>query len=185
MLIRLLHLFEFISEFHFRHHFSEVNGSFHKTCRYSVSCFCCFLSEKDEPKLTCEYCGWVDFAYTFKGSKRFCSMVCAKRRVTWVFTPLLFVTNLDNSATKEKPIKPEDLFWTGTTWAAQSGSDFSTQRGTKQQTAGAEDLTTAPLQRLKSRYRPPITLHPSSDYCFLNTFLYLLCTFYASCFLMR
>ncbi|XP_077387103.1 polyhomeotic-like protein 2b isoform X2 [Festucalex cinctus] len=38
------------------------------------------LTEKDqEPKLTCEYCGWVDFAYTFKGSKRFCSMVCAKR----------------------------------------------------------------------------------------------------------
>ncbi|XP_028432209.1 polyhomeotic-like protein 2b [Perca flavescens] len=37
-------------------------------------------SEKEqEPKLTCEYCGWVDFAYTFKGSKRFCSMVCAKR----------------------------------------------------------------------------------------------------------
>ncbi|XP_077948976.1 polyhomeotic-like protein 2b isoform X1 [Gasterosteus aculeatus] len=36
--------------------------------------------EKDqEPKLTCEYCGWVDFAFTFKGSKRFCSMVCAKR----------------------------------------------------------------------------------------------------------
>uniref|UniRef100_A0A674MSN4 Polyhomeotic homolog 2b (Drosophila) n=1 Tax=Takifugu rubripes TaxID=31033 RepID=A0A674MSN4_TAKRU len=32
-----------------------------------------------EPKLTCEYCGWVDFAYTFKGSKRFCSVVCAKR----------------------------------------------------------------------------------------------------------
>uniref|UniRef100_A0A3Q2XBD9 Polyhomeotic homolog 2b (Drosophila) n=1 Tax=Hippocampus comes TaxID=109280 RepID=A0A3Q2XBD9_HIPCM len=30
-----------------------------------------------EPKLTCEYCGWVDFAYTFKGSKRFCSMVCS------------------------------------------------------------------------------------------------------------
>ncbi|KAM3878548.1 polyhomeotic-like protein 2b [Diretmus argenteus] len=39
-------------------------------------------SEKDQeevPKLTCEYCGWVDFAYKFKGSKRFCSMVCAKR----------------------------------------------------------------------------------------------------------
>ncbi|KAJ4927069.1 hypothetical protein JOQ06_014809 [Pogonophryne albipinna] len=37
-------------------------------------------SEKEqEPKLTCEYCGWVDFAYTFKGSKRFCSVVCAKR----------------------------------------------------------------------------------------------------------
>ncbi|XP_041835456.1 polyhomeotic-like protein 2b isoform X2 [Melanotaenia boesemani] len=35
--------------------------------------------EKDKPKLTCEYCGWVDFAYTFKGSKRFCSVVCAKR----------------------------------------------------------------------------------------------------------
>ncbi|XP_061793501.1 polyhomeotic-like protein 2b isoform X3 [Nerophis lumbriciformis] len=34
---------------------------------------------EQEPKLTCEYCGWVDFAYTFKGSKRFCSMVCAKR----------------------------------------------------------------------------------------------------------
>uniref|UniRef100_A0A8C6SSY4 Polyhomeotic-like protein 2 n=1 Tax=Neogobius melanostomus TaxID=47308 RepID=A0A8C6SSY4_9GOBI len=32
-----------------------------------------------EPKLTCEYCGWVDFAYTFKGSKRFCSTPCAKR----------------------------------------------------------------------------------------------------------
>uniref|UniRef100_A0A3B4BYC8 Polyhomeotic-like protein 2 n=1 Tax=Pygocentrus nattereri TaxID=42514 RepID=A0A3B4BYC8_PYGNA len=35
--------------------------------------------EPDEPKLTCEFCGWVDFAYKFKGSKRFCSMVCAKR----------------------------------------------------------------------------------------------------------
>ncbi|XP_015237263.1 PREDICTED: polyhomeotic-like protein 2 isoform X1 [Cyprinodon variegatus] len=35
--------------------------------------------EKEEPKLTCEYCGCVDFAYTFKGSKRFCSVVCAKR----------------------------------------------------------------------------------------------------------
>uniref|UniRef100_A0A8C7J0W9 Polyhomeotic-like protein 2 n=1 Tax=Oncorhynchus kisutch TaxID=8019 RepID=A0A8C7J0W9_ONCKI len=31
------------------------------------------------PKLRCEFCGWVDFAYKFKGSKRFCSMVCAKR----------------------------------------------------------------------------------------------------------
>uniref|UniRef100_A0A3Q4GR55 Polyhomeotic homolog 2b (Drosophila) n=1 Tax=Neolamprologus brichardi TaxID=32507 RepID=A0A3Q4GR55_NEOBR len=37
------------------------------------------MSQPDEPKLTCEYCGWVDFAYTFKGSKRFCSVVCAKR----------------------------------------------------------------------------------------------------------
>ncbi|XP_026875004.2 polyhomeotic-like protein 2b isoform X2 [Electrophorus electricus] len=35
--------------------------------------------EPDEPKLTCELCGWVDFAYKFKGSKRFCSVVCAKR----------------------------------------------------------------------------------------------------------
>ncbi|XP_051568662.1 polyhomeotic-like protein 2 isoform X2 [Myxocyprinus asiaticus] len=35
--------------------------------------------ESDEPKLTCELCGWVDFAYKFKRSKRFCSMVCAKR----------------------------------------------------------------------------------------------------------
>ncbi|KAM9534656.1 polyhomeotic-like protein 2 isoform 6-T6 [Salvelinus alpinus] len=33
----------------------------------------------DAPKLRCEFCGWVDFAYKFKGSKRFCSMVCAKR----------------------------------------------------------------------------------------------------------
>ncbi|CAG11831.1 unnamed protein product, partial [Tetraodon nigroviridis] len=36
--------------------------------------------KEQEPKLTCEYCGWVDFAYTFKGSKRFCSVVCAKRQ---------------------------------------------------------------------------------------------------------
>lgn len=35
--------------------------------------------QHQEPKLTCEYCGWVDFAYTFKGSKRFCSTPCAKR----------------------------------------------------------------------------------------------------------
>ncbi|XP_029989544.1 polyhomeotic-like protein 2b isoform X2 [Sphaeramia orbicularis] len=35
--------------------------------------------QEQEPRLTCEYCGWVDFAYTFKGSKRFCSMACAKR----------------------------------------------------------------------------------------------------------
>uniref|UniRef100_A0A671KEW7 Polyhomeotic-like protein 2 n=1 Tax=Sinocyclocheilus anshuiensis TaxID=1608454 RepID=A0A671KEW7_9TELE len=37
------------------------------------------LEEPEEPKLTCELCGWVDFAYKFKRSKRFCSMVCAKR----------------------------------------------------------------------------------------------------------
>ncbi|XP_062852680.1 polyhomeotic-like protein 2b [Trichomycterus rosablanca] len=35
--------------------------------------------EPEEPKLTCEFCGWVDLAYKFKGSKRFCSVVCAKR----------------------------------------------------------------------------------------------------------
>ncbi|XP_062402399.1 polyhomeotic-like protein 2 isoform X3 [Sardina pilchardus] len=35
--------------------------------------------QEEEPKLTCEFCGWVDFAYKFKGTKRFCSMVCAKR----------------------------------------------------------------------------------------------------------
>ncbi|KAM6924630.1 polyhomeotic-like protein 2 [Xenentodon cancila] len=32
-----------------------------------------------EPMLTCELCGRVDFAYIFKRSKRFCSTVCAKR----------------------------------------------------------------------------------------------------------
>nr|XP_057906621.1 polyhomeotic-like protein 2 [Doryrhamphus excisus]XP_057906622.1 polyhomeotic-like protein 2 [Doryrhamphus excisus]XP_057906623.1 polyhomeotic-like protein 2 [Doryrhamphus excisus] len=42
------------------------------------------LSPKDfksqqEPTLTCELCGKVDFAYVFKRSKRFCSTVCAKR----------------------------------------------------------------------------------------------------------
>lgn len=45
--------------------------------------------KEQEPKLTCEYCGWVDFAYTFKGSKRFCSMVCAKRQVTFLVLCLL------------------------------------------------------------------------------------------------
>ncbi|MBN3307693.1 PHC2 protein, partial [Amia calva] len=35
--------------------------------------------EEDEPKLKCELCGRVDFAYKFKRSKRFCSMACAKR----------------------------------------------------------------------------------------------------------
>ncbi|XP_004086426.1 polyhomeotic-like protein 2 [Oryzias latipes] len=34
---------------------------------------------KQEPMLTCELCGQVDFAYIFKRSKRFCSTVCAKR----------------------------------------------------------------------------------------------------------
>ncbi|XP_033825534.1 polyhomeotic-like protein 2 [Periophthalmus magnuspinnatus] len=32
-----------------------------------------------EPMLTCELCGKVDFASAFKRSKRFCSTVCAKR----------------------------------------------------------------------------------------------------------
>uniref|UniRef100_W5M7Q1 Polyhomeotic homolog 2a (Drosophila) n=1 Tax=Lepisosteus oculatus TaxID=7918 RepID=W5M7Q1_LEPOC len=35
--------------------------------------------EDAEPKLKCELCGRVDFAYKFKRSKRFCSMACAKR----------------------------------------------------------------------------------------------------------
>ncbi|XP_031582574.1 polyhomeotic-like protein 2 [Oreochromis aureus] len=34
---------------------------------------------QQEPMLTCELCGRVDFAYIFKRSKRFCSTVCAKR----------------------------------------------------------------------------------------------------------
>ncbi|KAL0978520.1 hypothetical protein UPYG_G00171630 [Umbra pygmaea] len=36
-------------------------------------------ADSDSHKLSCEFCGWVDFAYKFKGSKRFCSVVCAKR----------------------------------------------------------------------------------------------------------
>ncbi|KAM3617696.1 uncharacterized protein V6R79_009837 [Siganus canaliculatus] len=34
---------------------------------------------QQEPMLTCELCGKMDFAYIFKRSKRFCSTVCAKR----------------------------------------------------------------------------------------------------------
>ncbi|XP_044068770.1 polyhomeotic-like protein 2 [Siniperca chuatsi] len=37
------------------------------------------LKAQQEPMLTCELCGRVDFAYVFKRSKRFCSTVCAKR----------------------------------------------------------------------------------------------------------
>lgn len=37
------------------------------------------LKAKQEPMLTCELCGRVDFSYVFKRSKRFCSNVCAKR----------------------------------------------------------------------------------------------------------
>ncbi|XP_076132041.1 polyhomeotic-like protein 2 isoform X3 [Alosa pseudoharengus] len=36
-------------------------------------------NQEDEPTLSCELCGKVDFAYNFKRSKRFCSTVCAKR----------------------------------------------------------------------------------------------------------
>ncbi|KAJ7306569.1 hypothetical protein JRQ81_009933, partial [Phrynocephalus forsythii] len=42
-----------------------------------------YLQESKEegspPKLKCELCGRLDFAYKFKRSKRFCSMACAKR----------------------------------------------------------------------------------------------------------
>ncbi|XP_034551370.1 polyhomeotic-like protein 2 isoform X2 [Notolabrus celidotus] len=37
------------------------------------------LKAQQEPMLTCELCGRVDFAFVFKRSKRFCSTVCAKR----------------------------------------------------------------------------------------------------------
>lgn len=37
------------------------------------------LKPQQEPMLTCELCGRVDFAYIFKRSKRFCSTLCAKR----------------------------------------------------------------------------------------------------------
>ncbi|XP_031167353.1 polyhomeotic-like protein 2 [Sander lucioperca] len=37
------------------------------------------VKAQQEPMLTCELCGRVDFAYVFKRSKRFCSTVCAKR----------------------------------------------------------------------------------------------------------
>ncbi|XP_048470875.1 polyhomeotic-like protein 2 isoform X4 [Rhincodon typus] len=35
--------------------------------------------EEDALKLKCEFCGRLDYAHKFKGSKRFCSMACAKR----------------------------------------------------------------------------------------------------------
>ncbi|TRY96647.1 hypothetical protein DNTS_024261 [Danionella cerebrum] len=35
--------------------------------------------QSEEPMLSCEFCGVMDFAYKFKRSKRFCSTVCAKR----------------------------------------------------------------------------------------------------------
>ncbi|XP_022533185.2 polyhomeotic-like protein 2 isoform X2 [Astyanax mexicanus] len=35
--------------------------------------------QEEEPTLTCELCGKVDFSYNFKRSKRFCSTLCAKR----------------------------------------------------------------------------------------------------------
>ncbi|XP_077368031.1 polyhomeotic-like protein 2 isoform X2 [Festucalex cinctus] len=37
------------------------------------------LKARQEPMLTCELCGKVDFAYLFRRSKRFCSTLCAKR----------------------------------------------------------------------------------------------------------
>uniref|UniRef100_W5LRE7 Polyhomeotic homolog 2a (Drosophila) n=1 Tax=Astyanax mexicanus TaxID=7994 RepID=W5LRE7_ASTMX len=37
------------------------------------------LKIQEEPTLTCELCGKVDFSYNFKRSKRFCSTLCAKR----------------------------------------------------------------------------------------------------------
>lgn len=37
------------------------------------------VKAQQEPMLTCELCGRVDFASVFKRSKRFCSTVCAKR----------------------------------------------------------------------------------------------------------
>ncbi|XP_020486020.1 polyhomeotic-like protein 2 [Labrus bergylta] len=37
------------------------------------------LKAQQEPLLTCELCGRVDFAHVFKRSKRFCSRKCAKR----------------------------------------------------------------------------------------------------------
>lgn len=51
-------------------------------CLFAQLCFLCDPSElkaQQEPMLTCELCGRVDFAYIFKRSKRFCSTVCAKR----------------------------------------------------------------------------------------------------------
>ncbi|XP_056589767.1 polyhomeotic-like protein 2 isoform X1 [Triplophysa dalaica] len=37
------------------------------------------MNQDGEPVLSCEFCGSVDLASNFKRSKRFCSMVCAKR----------------------------------------------------------------------------------------------------------
>lgn len=61
----------------------SVTSHFRRKSNVSVRLVSLPTEKEQEPKLTCEYCGWVDFAYTFKGSKRFCSMVCAKRQVTF------------------------------------------------------------------------------------------------------
>ena len=50
---------------------------------FTVCVYVCGVSElrglQGGPMLTCELCGKVDSAHIFKGSKRFCSMLCAKR----------------------------------------------------------------------------------------------------------
>lgn len=109
---------------------------------------CSPSTEKEqEPKLTCEYCGWVDFAYTFKGSKRFCSVVCAKRQVT------------EDVALSFTARPPADVTfnnapsWTGTTWAVLRESAFSIRRGRNRQAAGVESLRAAPPSRPRSGYR--------------------------------
>ncbi len=37
------------------------------------------IQDDDKPKLKCEFCGKVDYAYKFRRSKRFCTMACSKR----------------------------------------------------------------------------------------------------------
>uniref|UniRef100_A0A8C5PG04 Polyhomeotic homolog 2 n=1 Tax=Leptobrachium leishanense TaxID=445787 RepID=A0A8C5PG04_9ANUR len=71
----------------------------------------CESKDVDGPTLQCELCGQVDFEYNFKRSKRFCSMVCAKRynvgctKRMGLFHPARSKAQKSPKPTKRKPRK--------------------------------------------------------------------------------
>ncbi|KAJ8391172.1 hypothetical protein AAFF_G00096010 [Aldrovandia affinis] len=97
--------------------------------------------EADEPKLQCEFCGWVDFAYNFKGTKRFCSTVCAKR--------------YNVGCSKRIGLFHPDRSKTTSRWRRRP------RNGSRQNTEAKKQKRTAPQQSIGGSVSSPLPSHPS------------------------
>uniref|UniRef100_A0A8D3AGY7 Polyhomeotic-like protein 2 n=1 Tax=Scophthalmus maximus TaxID=52904 RepID=A0A8D3AGY7_SCOMX len=118
------------------------------------------LKAQQEPTLTCELCGRVDFAYIFKRSKRFCSTVCAKRyNVGCTRRMGLFPnrkTTLENMRKQRALFQPVSLCVQKPAAALSTGRSVHPARGESSQCSDASGYKKSPPPRSAPQRGPAV-----------------------------